>query len=417
MRILYVLHQFFPEFSGGTERVTLNLARMAQRAGHYVHVLACAVQPDAVSSMAEGDAPAATWQTVYQGVPVTLLPRASLPTTADYSFDLHDHTVHTLADWMQAQRFDVVHVLHPMRMAAAIKAAQQCGLPLVLTLTDFYLACSRINLVTLQQQPCAGPDLGQRCGHDCLVPPWSTASLRTRHQQAQAILASASVRVAPSAYVAQRYHSIFPDVPVQVIPHGIDMLGLLQHVQPVSASPATTLRFGYVGTIVPQKGLQVLLQALALQPGLPLQLKVAGSLHGDPVYQQDIQRLAAADPRVQLLGQQDVAGVARVLASLDVLCVPSTVPESYSLVLREAAALGVPALVSDLGAPAELVRDTGCGEVLPAGDAPAWAQAIAQLCQHRERLDSWRQQLPLPLRIEEEAFFYESLYRRSCRSA
>ena len=44
MRILIVLHQFFPEFSGGTERVALNLARTAQRAGHHVRVLACAVQ-------------------------------------------------------------------------------------------------------------------------------------------------------------------------------------------------------------------------------------------------------------------------------------------------------------------------------------------------------------------------------------
>ena len=42
MRILIVLHQFFPEFSGGTERVALNLARTAQRAGHHVRVLACA---------------------------------------------------------------------------------------------------------------------------------------------------------------------------------------------------------------------------------------------------------------------------------------------------------------------------------------------------------------------------------------
>ena len=41
MRILYVVHQFYPEFGSGTERVTLNLARMAQRAGHHVQVLGC----------------------------------------------------------------------------------------------------------------------------------------------------------------------------------------------------------------------------------------------------------------------------------------------------------------------------------------------------------------------------------------
>ena len=39
MRILFVVHQFMPDFSGGTERVTLNLARAAQADGNRVEVL------------------------------------------------------------------------------------------------------------------------------------------------------------------------------------------------------------------------------------------------------------------------------------------------------------------------------------------------------------------------------------------
>lgn len=413
MRILIVLHQFFPEFCSGTERVALNLARMAQRAGHHVQVLACAVNPGAIESQPSSALPCAL-EVVYEGLPVLLVPRAALPITADYSLDVAPDLIDMLCFWMREQRFDIAHVLHPMRMATVVKAAQECGLPYVMTLTDFFLPCSRINLVNLRNLPCRGPDQGQQCARDCKVPPWSEETLKLRFQQASALLASASACVAPSNYVAQRYRDAFAGLPVQVIPHGIDLLALLRHAAPrhTEGLKGDVLTLGYLGTIVPQKGLQVLLKALAALPDLQIRLRVAGGVHGDAAYSETIHRLANGDRRVEMLGQIDAADVASVLSSIDVLCLPSIVPESYSLVVRESAALGVPALVSDLGAPAELMAETGAGQVLPAGDVRAWAAAIEQLHRSPQIIKQWRKVLPLPLRMEEEAFFYESLYRQ-----
>ena len=39
MKILYVVHQFFPNHITGTERLTLNIAKQIQRMGHEVTVL------------------------------------------------------------------------------------------------------------------------------------------------------------------------------------------------------------------------------------------------------------------------------------------------------------------------------------------------------------------------------------------
>jgi glycosyltransferase involved in cell wall biosynthesis len=88
------------------------------------------------------------------------------------------------------------------------------------------------------------------------------------------------------------------------------------------------------------------------------------------------------------------------------------VPESFSLVLHESAAAGIPALVSDLGAPAELMRIHGCGRTVEAGNSQAWAAAIQELVDEPEVLNRWKDNLFLPLRIEEEAFFLESVYQR-----
>ena len=409
MRLLIVLHQFYPEFSSGTERVALNLAKAAQRAGHYVRVLACAVNPEAKHGAASRTL-AGALESVWEGVPVTLLLRTLLPASADYSLDVAPELVEPLAAWMKGERFELAHVMHTMRMGTAVAAMQQGGLPYILTLTDFFLACPRINLVTLGNQLCDGPQGGKKCGKDCLNAPWSRETLVRRYESAQQILAGASVRVAPSEFVAARYRAAFADCSVKVVAHGVDLLALMGHEAP-SRAETTTVTLGYVGSIIPQKGLVVLLRALARVKAPTLRLKVVGGFYGADAYRQEVMALVRADSRVKLLGHLQAAKVYEAIRQMNVLCLPSQVPETFSLALHEAAALGVPALVSDLGAPGLQVAAHGGGQVVACSDVAAWAAAMQALAAEPEQIARWQTRLPLPARLEEEAFFYDSLYR------
>jgi glycosyltransferase involved in cell wall biosynthesis len=417
MRILFVLHQFFPEFASGTERVTLNLARMAQRAGHHVHVLAGSVDPLGAGAVPVEAPFTGCFRLTYEGLPVTLVPRRLLPPTADIGLDADESLADAIAAWMQHERFDIAHVLHMMRMGTAVLAAQRCGLPYVITLTDFFVPCARINLVTCEGLACDGPEGGRRCAADCPMPPWTPASYVQRYEQARSLLAGAAERVTPSGFVARRYRDSFPGLAFRVIPHGIDLLALAgQAANPPPRDSHAPLRLVYAGVLVPQKGLNVLLRALALLDGRDVTLTALGAAHGDPAYHREVRALAAADPRVQLVGALDAPQVFEHFRGADLLCLPSQISESYSLVLHEAAAAGVPALVCDLGAPAERVRETGAGAVVAHAEPRAWADAIASVLAAPELLRSWQQRLPLPPRVEEEAFFYESLYRRARRT-
>lgn len=417
MRIVFVLHQFYPEFSGGTERVVLNLARCAQRAGHYVHVLACTMRDPAPAGKSSGALIGAHHE-VYEGVPVTLIPRSLLPASGDLGFDVAPAVVEQLRDWMRAERFELVHVFHTLRMASALLAAQQCGLPYVVTLTDFFVGCYRINAINAKGQPCIGPEEGRGCVRDCMVPEWTEPALQQRHQLAKALLQGAVERVVPSEYVAEFFRAAFPGLSLRVIPHGVDFLALMGAGQGHASTddrqePDAPITLGYLGSIVLQKGLHVLLQALQRVPSSRLRLRVAGGFYGDPVHQQEIRNLIAADSRVEWLGQVQPGEVAAVLGGVDLLCLPSIVPESFSLVLHEAAALGVPSLVSDLGAPRAKIEAHGGGRSVAAGDVNAWAQALTEIVEAPDTLGSWRSGMRLPYRVEEEAFFYESLYRQA----
>jgi glycosyltransferase involved in cell wall biosynthesis len=412
MRILFILHQFFPEFSGGTERVAFNLARMAQKAGHHVHVLASTVDPVRSGGIPVPRPFSGSLRTNYQGIPVTVIPRTMLPPAADIGLEIDKAVVGALAEWMDDERFDVAHVLHTMRMGSAVLAAQRCGLPYVLTLTDFYLPCAQINLVTLGGAACSGPDEGRHCARECLAPPWTPDSYRQRYRQAASLITAAAERAAPSGYVAERYRESFPAVPFRVIPHGIDLIALAGAAPKDAVHPVPgALRLAYVGGVIPQKGLDVLLRALALLPGRDLSLKVIGGFHGNPGFHREVRSMAAADPRVSLIGALAASEVFAALKEVDLLCLPSLVPETYSLALHESAAVGVPAIVSDLGAPAERVAQWGSGLVVANGEPRAWAAAIQSVLDQPVLLQQWKDALPLPLRVEEEAFFYESLYR------
>ncbi|MBG9389774.1 glycosyltransferase [Caenimonas aquaedulcis] len=416
MRILFILHQFFPEFSGGTERVALNLARMAQHAGHHVHVLACAVHPPGIAAAPVETPVPACLRLTWDGIPVTLIPRDALPATADIGFEIDEGLAGRLAAWMDAERFEVAHVLHTMRMGSAVLAAQRCGLPYVLTLTDFFLPCARINLVTAKDELCDGPEGGRRCARDCAVPPWDEASYRRRYEHAHALLAAAAERIAPSNFVAQRFRASFDGLPFKVVPHGIDLVALARAAGAAAQrKPAPGLKLVFAGSVIPQKGLAVLLRALALLPDRELSLQAVGGFYGNPAYHQEVRALAAADPRVHLAGGLPSAQVYAALRSADLLCLPSQVPESFSLVHVESAAAGIPALVSRLGAPGERVVETGGGMAVAGEDARAWAGAIGRVLDQPQLLGQWRAALPLPMRIEEEAFFYDSLLRRARR--
>jgi glycosyltransferase involved in cell wall biosynthesis len=334
-----------------------------------------------------------------------------LPNTADYSLDTDVEMVAELADWIAAERFGLAHVMHAMRTASALLAVQKAGIPYLVTLTDFFFSCFRVNLSNLSGKLCAGADGGRRCARDCLVPPWTAAGLSGRFQQANALLSGAAARVCPSEFVAEQYRADFPGVAFSVIPHGIDMLALCKGAGAV-ARDSGTVKLGFIGTLVPQKGVDLLLRAFALVPNRHMQLTICGANGRDETYVGEVRSLAEADSRVKMLRPVPFGEVFGIIESFDAICIPSRVPETYSLVLHEAAAAGVPAIVSALGAPSQFVREYGSGLVVASDDVESWSRTLREVAEKPRMLKDCARRVPLPRRVEEEAFLYQSLYRQ-----
>jgi glycosyltransferase involved in cell wall biosynthesis len=142
---------------------------------------------------------------------------------------------------------------------------------------------------------------------------------------------------------------------------------------------------GYVGRLVPEKGVADILAALAK---LPENAKLV--FVGSGPSRRDLELSAEAlhvSHRVIFAGSMPLSELPSAMRALDVLVLPShTTPrwkEQFGRVLIEAGACAVPSIGSDSGAIPEVIADGGL--IFPEGDPTALAQCIEVMMNNPER--------------------------------
>ncbi len=383
MRILFLTESLHAQPRSWVDKLAHALARMAQREGHQVWVVAA--RSDAVS--ASLNAPidtsrwAGDWRTgLLAGVPVLMPPQVLSGGAGAGAGEVLG------AHWAEA-KFDVAHAL-----------IQADG------------ACQLLDLIAGQRLPTLVTLSG--------LPPTDSTRLAGLRQRLAML---ASTIVVPSDFAANQWRSALPEQALRVLPHGVDLLALIhaRPVPPASPAPYEHPTLLGVGTSDKQSGLDELLQAFAAVPRPELRLRLCCEGDFDSDNGQAISGRAASDLRVTLAFHSSQSSLTLLSAPCDLLCLPTLAPEAFSLLAHEAATLRLPCLASDVGAQAAALRGFGYAELLPAGDVAAWSSAIESWATRRAD-PSTSAPAPLlapalsgkvPLRLEEEAFLYEALYR------
>jgi glycosyltransferase involved in cell wall biosynthesis len=145
----------------------------------------------------------------------------------------------------------------------------------------------------------------------------------------------------------------------------------------------------YVGRVSKEKDLQLLAEIF-----VPLQKKAGPftlAIVGEGPYRPELEKLL---PRAIFTGILAGRELGIAYASADMFVFPSTT-DTYGNVVVEAMAAGLPAAVSDIGGPRELVKTSLMGRILPARNAAAWVTGLAQMIERlpspEERLEISRQ--------------------------
>ena len=141
------------------------------------------------------------------------------------------------------------------------------------------------------------------------------------------------------------------------------------------------LRLLFVGSCTRLKGLEYLIEALALLRDLPLELDVVGEANFEPRYSEKVRRLAKrlnVRERVTFHGAVSHELLGCFYSKADIFAFPSLY-EGFGIVLAEAMQAGLPIVATKVGPIDEIVREGENAFVVPLADSAALASAIKKL--------------------------------------
>lgn len=413
MRVLNLVHQYLPEFVGGTELYTQALTAELARRGWNTGIF--------FRSYAQGqrlESGHREQTRVYAASAGRFSPTRRFLATWHHAGLLH-HWQQALADFKP----DLVHVQHLMGLPAALlHTLRRQNIPYVITLLDYWWVCANANLLTnYDGRACDGPRACINCTR-CAVArqetrvAWGAAPLlwpmlAHRNRVLHDLLGGAAGLLAASDFVGKWYaHHGAPAAHLRTTRWGVIPPHSPVRASPDKLSPDKRARFTllYVGGLASNKGVHIVLEALQGM-GDDLEFQIAGDPTTHPDYSRELE--ARADGRVRFLGRLDREQVWQAMADADVVVVPSLWHETFCLVAYEALTVGTPVLASAMGALPEAVRDGVDGLLLPPGDVAAWRTAIQSLVDSPARLARLRKGILPPREFAVHVAEIEAIYR------
>ncbi|MFN8697155.1 MAG: glycosyltransferase [Burkholderiales bacterium] len=250
-------------------------------------------------------------------------------------------------EWATGMRFARIHVHHVEGVAQSIwQLAAKLSVPLDITVHDHWPVSPDYHL--------------SRAGS-------VDANAEAQWQAATGKLLASAARVfVPSEYIASQVRRVWPNLSLTLWPHP----------EAAYSAPRAVTKVGIPGRLSPEKGLDVVLACAeyAQANALPLIFEVIG-----PTTRPLPTRPALP---ISITGSYADAELGQLLVDerIDVVWIPSQVPESFSYTLSTALRSGLAIVASDIGALTERLRNQANAQLLPSNaSAGEWCAALLRV--------------------------------------
>jgi len=442
MKILFVIHVFPPYSLGGSEIYTARLtAELAKR--HEVFVAARGQVSAEAGHITTEKRPDCTIYWIH--------PEPLKVNDFKHAYD-NAQVDRAFCDILSTVRPDVVHVHGVWSLSNNLPIlARGRGIPVVFTLHDFWLMCPRGQRLRpsdlsvcweIDLARCT-PCMGRWIDPPRVVPPshlvtFLTKSrypvpillgmiyrrvfrrrgphlkdggsevLRRYHERTREVIDAVSLFIAPSEFLRSEF--IRYGIPPEKILYSDNGYNVA-HFEALSKVPADTLRFGFVGTFSPSKGVHLLIEAFRALSTDRAELLIFGGPHvwADSDYTEELHR-TGQHPRIRFMGTFPPDRVAEVFSQIDVLVIPSLWFENSPLTIKEALLSKTPVIASRLGGMAEYVRDGVNGLLFSPGDVTDLRDKMEHVLQNPHLLSTLTADIPPVKTIQENAVELEKIY-------
>lgn len=400
MNVLQVIHGYPPYYMAGSEVYTYNLVR------------ALANHCD-VSVFTRIENPFEPIYSCEDSVEGSIQIRRVNNPERDYTLAdkyLNPEIDRLFRDYMEIVKPDIVHIGHLSHLSTNIVtiAKEEFHTPVVYTLHDFWLHCFRGQLITPTKTLCQGPDLNACMG--CIRQKFKTSesqeSFESYRKHMLAVIDLIDLFIAPSLHIQDffRKHGV-PDERIVHARYGFESDLVKPHKKVFSKDSPVT--FGFMGRVIPAKGVDILIKAFTAVSNERARLLVFGSAGSAASF---LQRLG--NNRVRFMGGYDNRDIDKTLSEIDVLVAPSIWYEVSPLVIQEAFLAGIPVITTGIGGMAELVTDSVNGFTVPLGDQNALEAVMKSIIENPEILNRIKPSRDSVVPIEKHGDVIRSIYWR-----
>ncbi len=272
------------------------------------------------------------------------------------------------------------HNTFPLISPSAYYACRNAGTPVVQTLHNYRLVCPGALLLRngrvcedCLRRRLPWPGMLHSCYRGSRIQSAAVASMLAFHRLLGTWRREVDLFIAPTVFAKKEFaRGGLPEKRIAVKPNFV-------YPDPGSGKCGGGYAL-YSGRLSSEKGVSVLLGAWRGLKGIPLSIAGDGPL-------MDLARQFALDrPErdVRLYGQCSRAEVFTLMKDARALVFASTCLESFSMVIAEAFACGLPVIAPDSGAAAELVEDRRTGLLFRSGEPHDLADKLAWLWSHTE---------------------------------
>lgn len=333
MKILYVHSYYAPDIAGGAERTLQTIVEGVASHGHSVSVF-CTGRHESLHGELVGSA------RVYRAAPNNLYWNYEgklhhpLKRAAYHALDIYNLAMaKSFRQVLDKEKPDLVcfHSLSGISISVWFEAFRR-SIPTIQVLHDLYLACPTTSMFR-DGASCAGQCT--RCG--------------TFRPQFRELSRRLSAVVGVSDYILGKMSGLEYFEGVRKV-RIYNARPIADSPVPDPPSPSAPLRYGFIGSLTPAKGVEWLIKEfIRVQPGGTL--AIAG--RGDTGYVTHLKAIASNAP-VKFLGQVSAQSF---FSSVDVSVVPSQWNDTFPAAAFEASAYHVPLIASSLGGLPEIVDD------------------------------------------------------------
>lgn len=441
MRILQIAHSFLPQNMAGTEIYTHSLSKELSKKNEVFVFYRVNDFKKREYELSYGK---------FNGLNIVTVNNTFRFCDSFEKFYRNDAITKRFAEVLDKTKPDIAHIQHLIFLSTTIvNEIKRRRIPIVFTLHDYWLICPQWHFLRKDLDICYNDDISEcvncldyqlsikklpksiytrfrsitpgfimhflkkiylNMAKSDLNSPLMPEKIRLRREHIKELCSTVDLFISPSSFLKKKFIVFgIPEEKIKFIPYGVDA----ESFRDFERKSSDRIRFAFIGTILPAKGVDILIKAFNRIEDARAELKIYGRLfpyRGFEYYPRYIKRLVR-DGNIRFMGGFDHGDISRVFSEFDILVLPSIWNENCPLTILEALSTKTPVIASRIGGIPELIKDEENGLLFEPKNPSDLYDKMRVFINRPDLIEKFRTAIDSPKSIEANAQEIEKLYK------